>query len=395
MARKRAERAKKEGLQQLPDGRWRFRLYIDGTKAGRRKMFTLPKNLTPAEAKARYRAEQAKAAARAGKPIPRGWTLADASVDYLAELRTRGAAANTIKNADVMLRCHLLPRFGALRLDAIRPTDVEAWASERAGKGAAPSTINLSVTLLKTIVRRAIVWQWIERDPLPFGSVRARPTPGGKITFLTPEEWERFQTALDGPLKWEAYARAVANAPSGPDPETYRKSLHASMEVFRFLLYTATRAGEACSLRWEDVDFDAGVLSIPMPKVRRAKSVPILANLAAVLATRPRGTPASLVFTQPNGKPWHPQILRHHFQALGRLAGIRACLTPHSLRHTFASWSMATGGNLVALRDALGHSNVAQTAKYAHLDLTALRKTFAVIGTVERSTRRQSGATKK
>ncbi len=382
-----------KGLKRLADGKWRFRLYIDGHKAGRRKLFTLPKSFSPAQALARYRSEQAKAAARAGRPIPRGWTLADAGIDYQAELKTRGASIATLKSVEMQLRMHLIPAFGTRRLDTIRSTDVEIWAAKRAEGGAAPASVNMTVALLRAIIRRAIVWGWIDRDPLPTGSVRPRPTQGGRTTFLSPEEWEKFQTVLDDPLRWEAYARLVANSPRNTDPVRYRKDLVASMPVFRFLLLSASRAGEVCALRWENLDLENGAVTIPMPKVRRPKVIPLRPDLRSIVEARPRGTPAALVFTQPSGKPWAPHVLGHHFKALAKLAGIRACLSPHSLRHTFASWAAAAGEDAIHLRDALGHSNIAMTARYSHLDLTALRKTFDVVEAVEKSIRRQTVAT--
>jgi integrase len=382
-----------KGLHRLPDGKWRFRLYIDGRRAGRRKLFTLPKSYTPAQALALYRAEQAKAAARAGRPLPRGWTLADAGAEYQAELRTRGAAPATIRAVESQLRIHLVPTFGTRRLDTIRPADVESWAAMRAEAGAAPASINLLTATLRAIVRRAVTWGWIDRNPLPPGSVRPRPTQGGRITFLSPEEWQRFQTAIDDPLRWEVHARAVANSPRNTDPVAYRRSLVGSLVVFRFLLFSGSRIGEACGLTWENVDLEAGTVTIPMPKVRRPKLIPLSPELRSVLEARPRGTPAGFVFTTPARKPWTPKVLSHLFYARAKLAGIRSSLSPHSLRHTFASWAVAAGEDLVNVRDALGHSNITQTAKYSHLNLDALRKTFEAVGAVEKSFQRQTVAT--
>ena len=381
-----------KGLHRLPDGKWRFRLYVDGSKAGRRKLFTLPKSYTPAQALAFYRAEQAKAAARAGRPLPRGWTLADAGAEYMTELGTRGAAPATIRTLEGQLRVHLVPAFGTRRLDTIRPAGVETWAAQLAEDGSAPASVNLIVATLRRIIGRAVAWGWIDRNPLPPGSVRPRPTQGGRITYLSPDEWQRFQTAIDDPLRWETHARAVANSPRSTDPVVYRRSLVASLDVFRFLLYSGSRIGEACALRWENVDLENGTVTIPMPKVRRPKLIPLSDELRAVLEARPRGTPAGFVFTPPSRQPWTPKTLSHLFYARAKLAGIRSSLSPHSLRHTFASWAVAAGEDLVNVRDALGHSNITQTAKYSHLNLDALRKTFDTVGAVDKSIRRQTGA---
>ena len=391
--RAKEEKTRKEPLRQLADGRWRFRIYTFGSKKGPRRLFTLPRGFTRIQATARYRAELAKASARAGRPLPRGFTLAEVAPDYLRFLKDRAAAATTIQNVERLFTHHLIPAFGDRRIDTLGPADVESWGARMAEKGYAPGTINLGSKLLRAVLRRCVSWGWLDRDPLPAHSFRPRPGTGEKTDFLRPDEWETFVTALDDELRWEAYGRMVRCAPQRLNPIVYRETLRAALPVFRAILFTACRAGEVVALQWKDVDLEAGTVSVPMAKVKKVKLIPMAPDLREVLEARPRGTPGALVFAQPDGRPWDVKLLRQRFDAIRRLAGLRKGLSPHSLRHSAASWMVAAGMPLVAVRDALGHSSVAQTARYSHLDLSSLREAFDVLGAVQKSARRQSGAT--
>jgi hypothetical protein len=66
---KKKRKLSKDGLVQTKSGGWKFRVYVAGTKAGPRRQFTLPRGTTRVEARARLKAEQARAAGRVGKPI--------------------------------------------------------------------------------------------------------------------------------------------------------------------------------------------------------------------------------------------------------------------------------------------------------------------------------------
>jgi integrase len=390
---KKKRKRSKDGLVQTPSGGWRFRVYVAGTKAGPRRQFTLPKGTTRTEARAILKAEQARAAGRAGKPILRKFTLAELAEPYQEDLKTRGAAKNTLDIVARLLRCHVLPEFGRRRIVDIKPAEVEAWLSRRVEAGANPSSANAAWGVLRALVRRAVALGWLEKNPWPIGSIRPRPTDGGRIDFLTPVEWDHLVHALDDRLRWEAYARQASNAPRAVSPVEYRARLVAALDLFRVQLATASRPGEIIALTWRDVDLEAGTIAIRMSKVRKVKLVPMSPDVRETIERQPRGTPAAHVFLRPGGRSWDRGALYLAFRVLARLSGLRARLSPHSLRHSAASWMIAAGQSLPAVRDALGHSDVTQTAKYSHLNLDGLRKAFGALENAELTGRRHLGAT--
>jgi hypothetical protein len=74
-----------------------------------------------------------------------------------------------------------------------------------------------------------------------------------------------------------------------------------------------------------------------------------------------------------------------------KLSGARSELTPHSPRHTFASWLAIAGTPLRTIQELLGHADVRMTIRYSHLSPAHLREAVEVIGTAEKSNRLREG----
>jgi integrase len=151
------------------------------------------------------------------------------------------------------------------------------------------------------------------------------------------------------------------------------------------------RPGEACALRWADVDFARGTITIQRavtrgkdgeailsePKTTRSRrTIPMLGTLRDELLQhlewqRSTGLEAQgFVFTNQNGarlRPW--TFTRRDLERTARAAGIVKPVTLYSLRHTFATLHVAAGTPLKVVSDVLGHATIQQTADtYMHGD---------------------------
>ena len=345
------------GLRQLPDGRWRFRLYAAGRKDGPRKQVTLPKGTTHADALRVYRAAVAKAAAMSTRPVPRRLTVKTALEDYLAARSSR-LAEGTARNYEIVIRLHLVPFFGEKPLDLLKAADVEAYQKHRVEERAEAGTVNDETSLLRAMVRKAIAWGWLEKDPLPPGSFEPLPEERGRVDFFAPEEWRAFLEAADEDVR----------------------------PVFRTLLYTGSRLNEVLSLTWADVDIPGRKLTFTMRKARgRLKSQRMSGALAEVLESLPRGTPAAPVFTRADGSPWPDHTVQARFYRAAKRAETREGLSVHSIRHTFASWLAIEGTPLRTIAELLGHSSVNMTFRYAHLSPAHLQEAVEKVPLVEKS----------
>jgi integrase len=372
-----------KGLHLNSRGCWTFRIYQNKSKAGPRRQTTLPFGTSKEKANRIFAAEKAMAAGRAGRHVTRPFTFEELAAPYLEDLKTRGRARSTIEAVDALFRVHLIPYFGKKPIEDITAAEVEKWMSARVTRGeraAAPATINLGWNHLKAFVRRAVALGWLEKNPLPVGAIKPRKTAGGRTDYFTRAEWDLFRRALDlNPVRTEAYFRKVGGTPHAPTPREYRARVAKAIDLFTVQLYTASRSGEIIGMVWGDVDLVAGSIGIRMPKVGKTKTVPLASDARAAIERQPRGLPAAPVFTMPDGKPWTAGELYTAFRTLRRLAGLPPRYSTHTLRHTAASWMAEAGLPDSAIRHALGHSSVAMTARYSHVNLDGLRVAFGAL----------------
>src|SRR5438093_329323 len=111
-----------------------------------------------------------------------------------------------------------------------------------------------------------------------------------------------------------------------------------------------------------------------MERQRRAGRKP--ATIARRLAA-PRGAPSSpLLFVGPRGRPLTRQSLWQIVLRAARRAGLRQRVSPHTLRHCFASHLLEGGADLRAVQTMLGHADIATTQIYTHLPSAAIRRMY-------------------
>ena len=147
----------------------------------------------------------------------------------------------------------------------------------------------------------------------------------------------------------------------------------------RLLLLTGCRLGEIQTLKWDYVDFRAGVLRLPDSKTG-AKVVPVGKAALNVLANIPRieGNPYVITgkvegqYLTDIQKPW---------RRLRARAGLDT-LRIHDLRHSFASDALQLGADLTMIGRLLGHTQVQTTARYAHLKTGFVQQTADTIAEV-------------
>ena len=133
-------------------------------------------------------------------------------------------------------------------------------------------------------------------------------------------------------------------------------------------LHTGLRRSEQFNLRWRDVDFANGVLTIPRSKHGEVRRVPMNETVRDILAALPSRMRSPFVFASATGgTPLDSQnfVNRVFVKAL-RGARIDD-FTWHCLRHTFASRLVMAGVDLRTVQELLGHKTMAMTLRYAHL----------------------------
>jgi integrase len=143
-----------------------------------------------------------------------------------------------------------------------------------------------------------------------------------------------------------------------------------AIAAIRFLCLSGCRKGEALGLKWEQVDFDRGVLCLPDSKVG-ARDIPI--GLAALDLLRALPRMAGNPFVFPGRVSGQPLVGLQKIWERVRVAAHLSDLRLHDLRHGFASVGVNRGVSLALLQGLLGHSSPLTTHRYAHLETDPMR----------------------
>ena len=251
------------------------------------------------------------------------------------------------------------PREGrrAVRLDEITPAmllDYRAWrASHRNSLGGpakpiSPRTINADHAAMCRILNESVLDGHLDKNPIA-GMKKLREVRRQR-RYLTKEE----------------LGTLIAKC-----PEHFRPFVMTAA-------YTGARKGELTRLRWSDLDFENGKIALYRPKVGNADWIDmhpaVEAELKRLKASREEKLreqdeklgPEEHVFLSWHGTPFVE--IRRSWQLALKAAGLdgREGLTPHSLRHSFATHFLQNGGAVTDLQQQLGHAELATTQIYAH-----------------------------
>jgi integrase len=140
-------------------------------------------------------------------------------------------------------------------------------------------------------------------------------------------------------------------------------------KIVAFAVETGLRRGEQFHLRWDHVDLENGILTMPLPKGGRTRHVPLSELAKELIRSLDSFLNSPWVFPglRKVGKPMDSRaFLRRAFEPALKRAGIQgACW--HTLRHTAASRRIMDGVDLVSVKELLGHRDIQTTYRYSHL----------------------------
>ncbi len=146
---------------------------------------------------------------------------------------------------------------------------------------------------------------------------------------------------------------------------------------FAFLYGTGLRLGEACAVQTGDIDGERGLLRVRPEKSHKERAVALTPALLRTLRAYwriVRPAPPWLFATR-RGAPLCPNVARSALRSATEIAGLRKTVTPHVLRHTFATHALEAGVDLRLIQVALGHRSIRTTARYASVSLEMISKT--------------------
>ena len=281
----------------------------------------------------------------------------DAFCEYLSV--ERGLSPRTLEayRRDVGRYVAYLEARGLRRIGDASATDLRDFVYGLKDRGLQPSSIRRCMSAIRTYYGFL----------LAEGAVVADPTERVEL----PRAWRR----LPGVLARDDIGRLL----EAPDPAD--RWFWRDVALLEFAYASGVRVSELTGLRVRDVDIDEG-LAVVTGKGSRERIVPVgrtalRALIVYLREIRPallRGRSAEgAVFLNHRGKPltrmgvW--KILRKHVDR----AGIRKRVTPHTLRHSFATHLLEGGADLAAVQEMLGHADISTTQIYTHVDREYLK----------------------
>jgi integrase len=261
-----------------------------------------------------------------------------------------------------LLRRYIRPVLGEKIMSAITPLDVQSAYQHLIDRGLSSRTVRYTHSVLRSAMRQAIRWRLLTPDP----------TDGAQLPRLG-----RREMRVLGAEQSRIFLSAALKTHYGT--------------VFAIALTTGMRPSEYLALKWQDIDWDRGTVSVVrtleraaglwrFAETKRNRSRRVIKLQDWVLETlkdlQGRATQgigsrwvdaAELVFTTPPGRPIHSDKLAKKFKAILRQVGLPV-IRLYDLRHTSATLALAAGVLPKVVAEQLGHASAAFTLDiYSHV----------------------------
>lgn len=138
--------------------------------------------------------------------------------------------------------------------------------------------------------------------------------------------------------------------------------------ILTFLIYTGVRVGELVNLKVEDVNLEGKYVKI-RGKGDKERLVPLSNELTAILSMymEKKKNETEYLFESNRRKKFSPLTIQLMVRKYAKLANIPKKITPHKLRHTFATLALESGISPITIGELLGHSSLNTTMKYTHV----------------------------
>jgi integrase len=269
------------------------------------------------------------------KSIPLYRDLADMHLED-AKLHQKSYATT-----EMVIRVHILPRWGKVRLTDINSRAVAVWLGEKRAAGLAPATVEKIRVIFGRSFELGRRWSIPGTETNPTRGIARKPLNNARERFLSAEEAARLRQAVAASRNTQL------------------------RHIVGLLLLTGARVRELLDAKWENVDIERRTWLIPTSKTGKPRHVPLSSDALAIIEALPRfkGCPWLI----PNPETRKPFVsIKHGWQQARKVAKLPG-LRIHDLRHSAASFMVNSGVDLFAVGKVLGHASYQSTQRYSHL----------------------------
>ncbi|HXM37199.1 MAG TPA: site-specific tyrosine recombinase XerD [Gemmatimonadales bacterium] len=276
--------------------------------------------------------------------------------DYLA--LEAGSSVHTVASylRDVARLAEYAASRGATGPDQLSAAQLREFIYFLKDLGLAATTIRRQISALRTYYKFLVAEGIAARDP--------------SERIESPKRWRALPTVLT-----VAEVDKLLAAPNTDEPLAIR-----DRALLEFAYATGVRVSELVGLKLQDIFFTDGVARV-FGKGAKERLVPVGRRALGAVSlyareirpTLDRGKGRGILFLNARGTPLSRVGAWGVIKATARRAGIAKRVTPHTLRHTFATHLLEGGADLRAVQEMLGHADLATTQLYTHVDRDYLR----------------------
>jgi len=270
----------------------------------------------------------------------------------------KGLAVNTIDSYRIDLErfSNFLDQEKQV-LERLEPAHLQAYVDSLYGAGLSSRSIARHITTLRNFCGFLVEEGILTSDPSPF--------------LALPRQWKNLPKYLN-----KGELESLMNVPAETQPTGLR-----DRAMIEFLYATGLRVSELCKLRLSDLEANLGVVKVT-GKGNKQRLVPV--GKSALKAVENYLHSARQVLLKGRASPYlfvtarGSCLTRQGFWKLlaqhGKKAGIFRDLTPHVIRHSFATHLLEGGADLRSVQTMLGHSDIATTQLYTHVMRSRLKQ---------------------
>jgi len=280
--------------------------------------------------------------------------LTEALARYLQQLAdVRLASEHTVSNYKRDLT-RFLEHAGDIPVTDISRDIVQDWMVAGYGQGLSPVTLARRLSALRGLLDMAMQSGWCEKNVA--AGIRPPKQPKRLPRTLPPEQTSQMMHATDS------------------------SSEERDLALFAVMYGCGLRVSETVGLNLHDISMEAAELRV-FGKGKKERIVPVpegvLTLIQNYLDQRAMNTTSEkAVFLNQRGGRLSARSVQMMVKKRALETGADMSVTPHRLRHSFATHLLAGGVDLRAIQELLGHSSLGTTERYTHLDMAKLTEVY-------------------
>jgi len=355
---------------------------------GRSRRLTLGKHGKLTADLARKHALRVFDAVRGGKdPVAERRAYIDAPIvndlldRYIAEHVEKRNRPRTREEVKRLIERHIRPALGRHKVAAVTRQDTVKLHRDL---GETPRQANFVLAVCSKAFNLAEAWAMRPEGTNPCTKIE-RYQENARERFLSADELARLGATLrraetEG-LPWNVNTKKPT-AKHLPKPENQRTLYtRVTTAVVELLLFTGCRLSEVLNLRWEQVDFEGGIITLRETKAGRPQVVVMNAPSRQILKQLHKVKGSEWVLPAATGasRPLSKTAIENAWQRI-RIAAKLADVRLHDLRHTVGSHAGQSGANAFLVRDLLRHKDLSMTGRYVNRADDPVRTLSEMVG---------------